>query len=85
MAVPYAFIHARVVWHPPDVLVICVSKPNHRLTPSYPPGAHSRSEHRPQVLQPIFFFVHIANIPEELREDLLHGHRHTQTHTDRHS
>ena len=45
-------------------------------------AALGRPEHRPQVLKQIFFFfVHIANIPEELREDHLHGY----TSTDQHS
>lgn len=47
---------------------------------SYSQGAHSRPKHIPQVFKLIFFFfVHIANIPEELREDHLHGHKRTQT------
>lgn len=39
------------------------------------PGACSRPEQRSQVVKLIFFFfVHIADIPEALREDHLHGH-----------
>ena len=81
MAVSYALLHASIVWFLPDVLVFCVRRLSRRLRQSCSHGAHSRPEQRPQVLLLIFFFfVHIANIPEELREDHLHGHASAHRH-----
>lgn len=70
----YKLIRVSFLLFPADVFVFFLCKYRQ-------PGANSTPEHRPQVLEPIlFFFVQISNIPEELREDHLHGHTGTHRH-----
>lgn len=64
--------HASAGWLHPDVLVVCLGRLKTQSDAQL--EARGRSGQETRATLPPLSFVWIANIPEEPRDDRLHGH-----------